>query len=67
MPVDTDVSKLWTLHDRETVRFNLPPYPLAGLRDPLHLFLDLDAEAVDQTVARLLELRLLMTPPPTRN
>jgi hypothetical protein len=46
------------------VRLAIPPAKLAGLAEPLKLFLDFDAGAVDQVMDRLTILRSQMLPPP---
>ncbi len=52
--------------DLKAVRLHLPPLPLEGLPEPLHIHLDLDAEAVDGMLHQLIELRSRMLPPPPR-
>jgi hypothetical protein len=44
------------------VRLALPPIALEGLPKPLELFVDFDAKAVDQILARLSVLRVKMRP-----
>ena len=61
MPIEQDAAGMWRLsEDRTSVRLSLPPLPLEGLPRPLELFLDFDAEAVDDIIARLTELRARM-------
>ena len=51
----------WTLsQDCTEVRLSLPPIALEGLPKPLELFVDFDAKAVDQILARLSVLRVKM-------
>jgi hypothetical protein len=47
-------ANIWTLSDdRRSVRLAIPPVNLAGLAEPLKLFLDFDAGAVDELIDRL--------------
>jgi hypothetical protein len=63
MPVDLDLASMWTLsEDRTTVRLSLPPIALEVLPKPFELFVDFDAKAVDQILARLSVLRVKMRP-----
>jgi hypothetical protein len=63
MPVDGDPAAMWTLSaDCTEVRLILPPIALEGLPKPLELFVDFDAKAVDQILARLSVLRVKMRP-----
>ena len=43
--------------DRSSVRFHLPPIPIAGLPEPLRLHVDFDRIGVDEVVGRLRTLR----------
>jgi len=64
MPVDLEPAALWTLSkDCTEVRLALPPIALEGLAKPLELFVDFDAKAVDQILARLSVLRVKMRRP----
>src|SRR5262249_51203047 len=49
--------------DRRNVRFACPPMPLAGLPEPLRLFLDFDVNSVDELIERLTVPRAQMLPP----
>jgi hypothetical protein len=63
MLVDFDAAVMWTLtEDCTEVRLALPPIALEGLPKPLELFVDFDAKAVDQILARLSVLRVKMRP-----
>jgi hypothetical protein len=54
----------WSLSDdRQSVRFHIPPLPIAGLSEPLRLHLDFDAEALDEMLKLLSVLRVQMLPP----
>ena len=53
--------------DQRTARMHLPPLQLAGVRKPISLYLDMDAEAVDALLGRLAEVRTRMLPAPKRN
>ena len=58
-------AQMWRLvADRRTVRMNLPPIRLSGVKDPVSLHLDLDASTIDEILTRLTELRTQMLPPP---
>jgi hypothetical protein len=58
---------MWRLlDDQRTVRFQLPELALEGRREPLSVYLNFDAEAVDEILQRLSELRARMLPPPQR-
>ena len=62
-----EMQQIWTLSkNRRNVRFAIPPIPLAGLPEPLKLFLDFDAKSVDELIERLTVLRAQMLPPPPK-
>jgi hypothetical protein len=67
MPVERGPAEMFTLHNRETVRLQLPDLPLEGAAEPLRIFLDFDAESVDEVLERLTVLRTQMLPAPQRN
>ncbi len=63
MPMDIEPAQAWILSDdRKSVRFRLPPLPIAGLPEPLRVHLDFDAEALDEMMLRLTVLRARMLP-----
>ena len=65
MAAGSGPANIWTLsEDCRNVRLAIPPVNLAGLAEPLKLFLDFDAGAVDQVIDRLTILRSRMLPPP---
>jgi hypothetical protein len=67
MPIETTQAQLWRLSpDRRSVRLQLPPLRLAGRQKPVDIHLDFEAEAVDEILQRLTELRMQMVPPPVR-
>jgi hypothetical protein len=67
MPVEDGAASMWNLlDDQRTVRFQLPHLALDGRREPLSVHLNFDAEAVDEILQRLSELRARMLPPPRR-
>lgn len=67
MPFEAEPEQMWTLSDdRELVRFALPALPLEGLPEPLRVHLDFSAEAIDEILERLTELRSQMRPPSHR-
>jgi hypothetical protein len=58
---DASEGEMWTLSpDRKTVRLDVPPVTLAGLREPVRIRLDFDAEGVDDVLRRLIVLRARM-------
>lgn len=51
-------AQMWRLSaDRRTIRLQLPPLRLAGMKEPVDIHLDFEAEAVDEMLQRLTELR----------
>ena len=48
--------------DQRRVRMDLPPLRFAGVRKPVSLYMDLDAEAVDAFQRQLAEIRAQMLP-----
>lgn len=67
MPVEDGAASMWRLlDDQRTVRFQLPDLALDGRPEPLSVYLNFDAEAVDEILQRLSELRARMLPPPRR-
>ena len=66
MLADVPPERMWTLSDdRETVRLQLPPLPIAGMPEPLHIHLNSDAAGVDEMIERLTALWAHMLPAPT--
>jgi hypothetical protein len=66
LPIGTP-QQMWRLSpDRRSVRLQLPPLKLAGMKKPVDIHLDFEAETVDQILQRLTELRMQMLPPPIR-
>ena len=66
MPFEADPEQMWTLtDDRQTVRLAVPPLPLEGLPEPLRITLDFNADAVDEILQRLTELRERMPSGPS--
>lgn len=53
--------------DQRMARMHLPPLQLAGMRKPVSIFMDLDADAVDALLQQLAEIRVQMLPAPRRN
>ena len=53
--------------DQRMVRMHLPPMQLAGVRKPISIYVDMDAEAVEALLLRLAEVRARMLPTPARN
>ena len=68
MPLGTGVAVTCEVSsDQRTARLHLPPLQLAGVRKPISIYLDLDAEAVDALLQRLADVRTRMLPTPMRN
>jgi hypothetical protein len=70
--VGTPLGKAWAVtcevrDGQRTATIHLPPLQLAGVRKPISLYLDMDAEAVDALLRRLAEIRVQMLPAPRRN
>lgn len=66
-PLSFSQARLWRLStDRRTIRLQLPPFRLARRKTPIEIHLDFEAEAVDEMLQRLTELRAQMLPPPVR-
>jgi hypothetical protein len=64
MPVKASQATMWTLNeDRKTVRLAVPPLRLAGMPEPLDVFMDFDTATVDAMLERLTVLRNEMLPP----
>jgi hypothetical protein len=60
-------AQMWRLSpDSRTIRLQLPPIQFAGIRQSIDIHLDFEAEAVDEILQRLTELRTQMEPPPIR-
>jgi len=60
MPVHIDPRQTLTLHEHHTVRLHLPPLHMAGVKEPLRIHLDFDAETVWLLIERLQELHRQM-------
>ena len=65
--LDQGPTEMFTLLDRETLRLQLPALTVADRAEPLRIYLDFDAAAVDEMLERLTVLRAQMLPAPTRN
>ena len=64
MSVEANRETMWRLSaDRKTVRLALPPVALAARAEPIRVYLDFDADAVDAVLERLTILRGQMLPP----
>ena len=60
VPYETE-EEMWTLApDRRTVRLSVPPVRMSGLREPIRIFVDFDAEGVEDVLRRLIVLRARM-------
>jgi hypothetical protein len=67
MPVRANQATMWTLSDdRNTVRFAMPPLPIAGMPEPVAVYVDFDAMSVDAMIERLTILRSQMLPAPPK-
>ena len=63
IPVKSET--MWKLtDDRQTVRLQLPPLPIASIPEPFTIHVDFDAVTVDAIIRRLTILREQMTTPP---
>jgi hypothetical protein len=68
MPIDWPQHRMWTVaEDRRSARLQLPPLAVAGLPEPLNVFMDFDAETIDEMLGRLTEARAHMLPPSERH
>ena len=64
MPIRAEQATMWTLNgDRKTVRFAVPPLRLAGVPEPVTVYMDFDAGTIDAMLERLAVLRSQMLPP----
>jgi hypothetical protein len=64
MPVRANQATMWTLSaDRKLVRLAVPPLRIAGMPEPLAVYMDFDAKTVDAMLERLSILRSRMLPP----
>ena len=64
MPVRANQATMWALSaDRKTVRFAVPQLRIAGMPEPLAVYMDVDAKTVDAMLERLSILRSQMLPP----
>jgi hypothetical protein len=64
MPISVKQATMWTLSDdRKTVRLATPALRLAGMPEPLAVYMDFDAATVDAMLERLSILRGQMLPP----
>ena len=68
MPLGTGIAVTCEVSaDQRTARMHLPPLQLAGVRKPISIYLDMDAEAIDALLQRLADVRTRMLPAPMRN
>ena len=68
MPLGHQSAMMWGVsEDRRTARAHLPPVRLAATQKPLSIYFALDAEAVDDLIRRLAEVRSQMLPAPRPN
>jgi hypothetical protein len=69
MPMEIDVSTMWTLnYDRRSIWLTLPVLPLGRTAIPLTVALEVDASTVDEMIDRLTVLRAQVLPElPTRS
>ena len=64
IPVESNCVTMWTLStDCKLVRLAVPPLQLAGMPEPLAVYMDFDAVTVDAMIERLSVLRGQMLPP----
>ena len=64
MPIAAEQETMWTLsEDRKMARMAVPPLPIAGMPEPISVFMDFDAATVEAMLERLTILRGQMLPP----
>jgi hypothetical protein len=68
MPLGSQSAMMWQVsEDRRIARMQLPPLRLAGTGGPLSIYFDMDAEAIDELLRKLSEVRAQMLPALKRN
>lgn len=68
LPLDAVQEQMWTLdHDCRSVHMTLPPFPVAGISEPLTVHVEFDTRTIDEILKRLSVLRMLMLPPVRRD
>jgi len=53
--------------DCRSVHLTLPPFPVAGMPEPLRVHVEFDTRTIDEMLQRLSMLRVQMLPPLRRN
>jgi len=68
LPLGADQEQMWTLAgDCLSVQMTLPPFPVAGMPEPLRVHIEFDTRTIDEMLQRLSVLRAQMLPPLRRN
>jgi hypothetical protein len=68
LPLDAAQEQMWTLAgDCRSVHMTLPPFPVAGIHEPLTVHVEFDTRTIDEILQRLSVLRAQMLPPLQRN
>ncbi|HYD07126.1 MAG TPA: hypothetical protein VEC60_15425 [Reyranella sp.] len=68
LPLDAVQEQMWTLAgDCRSVHMTLPPFPVAGMPEPLTVHVEFDTRTIDEILQRLSALRVQMLPPLPRN
>jgi hypothetical protein len=68
LALDAAQEQMWTLAgDCRSVHMTLPPFPIAGIPEPLTVHVQFDTRTIDEILQRLSVLRVQMLPPPRRN
>ena len=68
LPLDAAQEQMWTLAgDCRSVHMTLPPFPVAGMPEPLTVHVEFDTRTIDEILQRLSVLRAQMLPPLRRN
>jgi hypothetical protein len=68
LPLGAAQEQMWTLAgDCRSVHMTLPPFPVAGVPEPLTVHVEFDTRTIDEILQRLSVLRAQMLPPLRRN
>jgi hypothetical protein len=68
LPLSAAQEQMWTLAgDCRSVQMTLPPFPIAGMPEPLTVHIEFDTRTIDEMLQRLSVLRAQMLPPLRRN
>jgi hypothetical protein len=68
LPLEVGQEQMWTLAgDCRSVHMTLPPFPIAGMPEPLRVHIEFNTRTIDEMLQRLSVLRAQMLPPLRRN